>query len=99
MDSLTEITDAKIEKYLDTTKRAFEKLRKVTPDPSWNNRMADDFLRMAESYYADGQDFRNKGDYVNAFACVNYAHGWLDAGARLGFFDVGQDDVLFTILE
>lgn len=99
MGPLTELTDAKLEKYLDTTQRAFDKLKKVTPHPSWNDRMAKDFLNMAESYYADGKNFHANGDYVNAFACINYAHGWLDAGARMGFFDVGQDDVLFTILE
>jgi hypothetical protein len=99
MDSLTEITLAKIEKYLDTTQRAFDKLQKVTPDPSWSNRMAEDFLTMATAYFSDAKNFKEKGDHVNAFACVNYAHGWLDAGARLGFFDVGRDDVLFTLLE
>jgi hypothetical protein len=34
---------------------------------------------------------------VTAFAALNYAHGWLDAGARLGLFDVGKDNVLFTV--
>jgi hypothetical protein len=33
---------------------------------------------------------------VNVFAAVNYAHGWLDCGARLKIFDV-RDDKLFTI--
>ena len=41
--------------------------------------------------------FAKKGDLVTAFAALNYAHGWLDAGARLGFFDVGKDNVLFTV--
>jgi len=52
---------------------------------------------MARSYFEDARHFRAKGDFVNAFACVNYAHGWLDAGARLGLFDVGADDTLFTL--
>lgn len=99
MASLVEITEAKIDRYIDTTRRALDKLRVVAPDPSYARRMADDFLGMARSYFTDAQDFRAKGDHVNAFACVNYAHGWLDAGARLGVFDVGQDDVLFTLLE
>jgi hypothetical protein len=34
---------------------------------------------------------------VNAFAALNYAHGWLDAGARLGLFDVDHDSTLFTV--
>lgn len=99
MAELKTVTDAKIEKYLDTTRRAFEKVRIVAPEPSWAHRTAKDFLCMAESYYRDAKDFHARGDHVNAFACVNYAHGWLDAGARLGVFDVGQDDVLFTLLE
>jgi len=28
---------------------------------------------------------------VIAFASVNYAHGWLDAGARLGFWDIDKE--------
>jgi hypothetical protein len=52
---------------------------------------------MAQRYYADAQHFAEKGDTVTAFAALNYAHGWLDAGARLGLFDVGRDNVLFTV--
>jgi hypothetical protein len=99
MAELKEITDAKIERYLDLTTRAIKKCQTVAPKPSWNHRMAADFMRMAESYHSDAVDFHANGDHVNSFACVNYAHGWLDAGARMGFWDVGQDDVLFTLLE
>jgi len=54
---------------------------------------------MANAYFSDARHFREKGDFVNAFACVNYAHGWLDCGARIGLFDVGGDDQLFTLYE
>ncbi len=54
---------------------------------------------MARTYYSDAKHFAEQGDYVNAFASVNYAHGWLDCGARIGLFDVGQDDQLFTLYE
>ena len=94
---MKELTDAKIEKYLDTTRRAMEKLKIAPPTPSHLKDVADDFLKMANAYYADAKHFASVGDYSNAFACVNYAHGWLDAGARLGLWDVGGDDVLFTL--
>ena len=94
---MKELTDEKIAKYLDTTQRAFDKLAVSPPSPSHFRDIADDFLEMARSYYADAKHFASQGDYVNAFACVNYAHGWLDAGARLGLWDVGGDDVLFTL--
>ena len=93
------ITEAKIDRYLDITKRALEKLKVVTPERSFSKRMADDFLNMANSYYNDAKHFRENGDFVTAFAAVNYAHGWIDCGARIGLWDVGQDDQLFTLYE
>ena len=93
------ITEAKIDRYLDITKRALDKLRVVTPERSFSKRLADDFLNMATSYYNDAKHFREEGDFVTAFAAVNYAHGWIDCGARIGLWDVGQDDQLFTLYE
>jgi hypothetical protein len=93
------ITPDRMQKYLETTRRAVAKVRVVAPPKSFAARIADNFLDMARRYLADAEDFAQKGDFVNAFATVNYAHGWLDAGARLGVFDVGQDDVLFTLLD
>lgn len=94
-----ELTDAKIAKYLDLTQRALAKLKLAMPERSHLRRVAEDFLTMARSYHEDARHFAAKGDYVNAFACVNYAHGWVDAGARLGFWDVEGDDQLFTLAE
>ncbi len=93
------ISSERIDKYLDTTKRALDKLKIAAPPRSFGRRMAEDFLTMATSYYNDALHFRSIGDFVNAFASVNYAHGWLDCGARIGLFDVGEDDKLFTLYE
>ena len=93
------ITEAKIDRYLDITKRALDKLKVVTPERSFSKRLADDFLNMAMSYYNDAKHFRENGDFVTAFAAVNYAHGWIDCGARIGLWDVGEDDQLFTLYE
>lgn len=94
---MKELTSEKIEKYLDITRRALDKLKVAPPQPSHLRDVADDFLTMATSYHRDAQHFAQQGDLINAFACVNYAHGWIDAGARLGLWDVGGDDVLFTL--
>ncbi len=93
------VTDEKIDRYLDITKRALDKIVVAAPEKSFGRRMADDFLTMANSYYNDAKHFRESGDLVTAFAAVNYAHGWLDCGARIGLFDVDGDDVLFTLFE
>ena len=39
------ITEAKIDRYLDITRRALEKLKVVTPDRSFGKRMADDIMK------------------------------------------------------
>ena len=88
-----------LERYLAITERALGKLTVAAPARSFNRRLAESFLEMARTYYEDARHFAEQGDYVNAFASVNYAHGWLDCGARIGLFDVGQDDQLFTLYE
>ncbi len=88
---------ALVEKDLGLTERALAKVRIAAPERSHLRKVAEDFLGMARAYYEDAKHFRDKGDLEKALANVNYAHGWLDAGARLGLFDVGGDDRLFTL--
>ncbi len=93
------ITEERVERYISLTSEALGKLKIAAPERSFNRKLADDFLKMAKAYFEDAKDFSHKGDLVNAFACINYAHGWLDSGARIGLFDVGGDDRLFTLYE
>jgi len=93
------ISSERMERYLGITKAALDKLRIAAPERSFGRKMADDFLNMATSYYNDAVHFAETGDLVNAFASVNYAHGWIDCGARIGLFDTFGDDRLFTLYE
>ena len=93
------LTEERVERYISLTSEALRKLKIAAPERSFNRRLAEDFLKMAKAYFVDAKDFADKGNLVNAFACVNYAHGWLDSGARIGLFDVGGDDRLFTLYE
>jgi hypothetical protein len=58
---------------------------------------AADCEEMARSYLKDGRHFRESGDGVNALASFSYGHAWLDAGARIGLFDVPDEGHLFTV--
>lgn len=89
------ITKEKLEKYFSITGEAIEKA-KLSSNRTNLNSEREDFMDMISRYYSDAQHFFSKGDYVNAFAALNYAHGWLDAGARIGIFDV-KDSRLFTV--
>ena len=88
-----------VEKDLSLTERALGKATIAVPSRSHLRRIADDFVGMARAYFEDAKHFRDRGELEKALANVNYAHGWLDAGARLGLFDVGGDDQLFTLSE
>ncbi|MFA6461129.1 MAG: DUF357 domain-containing protein [Candidatus Woesearchaeota archaeon] len=89
------ITLEKLNKYFSITKEALDKAEKALDEKRLEH--ARDFFNMAFSYYSDAKYFfTEKQDYVLAFAALNYAHGWLDAGARIGLFKV-KDSRLFTV--
>ncbi len=94
---MKEITDQKLDKYFLVTQEAIAKVKIAAPEKTPLFSTAEDFLNMAKNYFSDAQHFRDKDDYVLAFGALNYAHGWLDAGARMGLFDVGHDNRLFTV--
>jgi len=92
---MKEVTEEKVNKYFAITKEAFE-MAKVSGNRLDMDSERADFLDMIERYIKDAEHFFSKDDYVLAFAALNYAHGWLDAGARIGLFDV-HDSRLFTV--
>ena len=89
-----EITPEKLEKYFKLTETALEEVKKNIIE----GREADakEIIEMVSNYVSDAHHFEDKEDLVNAFAALNYAHGWLDSGVRLNVFDV-HDDKLFTV--
>lgn len=93
---MDKITKEKLRKYFEVTGKAISLVKFKEPEHVDFKKVAEDFLDMAKRYYEDAQHFEKKGEVVTAFAALNYAHGWLDAGARLGVFDV-KDSKLFTI--
>ncbi|MGP8322318.1 MAG: DUF357 domain-containing protein [Methanosarcinaceae archaeon] len=86
----------KIERYEGLLSEALDKAEFAPIKESHSYTVATDFHNMARSYYKDGVHFIENDDPVNALVCFSYGHAWLDAGARLGVFNV-DDDVLFTI--
>ncbi len=88
------ITKEKIDKYYDLSSRALEMAREVVA--RGRKKDAEEIFLMVKCYLSDSVHFKEKGDYVNAYGALNYAHGWLDCGARLKIFNV-KDDKLFTI--
>lgn len=88
---------ALLERYLRLTREALARVRPAPPDRSFLRGASDDFLQMARAYLADAEHFTAQGDDDRALAAASYAHGWLDAGVRLGILDGGNDDQRFTL--
>ena len=88
------INKSKIEKYYNLTSKALEIAKKnIVKEKQIEAR---EIILMVECYLSDAKHFEREKDYVNAFGCLNYAHGWLDSGARLKIFNV-KDNKLFTV--
>ena len=86
-----------LDKYLRLTTEALGRVTPAVPHRSFLQGAAQDFLTMARAYLTDAQHFKDQGDLDRALAAVSYAHGWLDAGVRLGLLDGGEDESRFTL--
>ncbi|MBU3913795.1 MAG: DUF357 domain-containing protein [Nanoarchaeota archaeon] len=88
------ITKQKIEKYFKITETALKQAKKSVI--KGKEEQAREIIEMTSNYLSDAHHFYENNDWVNAFAAINYAHGWLDSGARLRIFNV-SDNKLFTV--
>ncbi len=88
------ISAEKLKKYFKLTERGLAEVKKNIFKGKESE--GKEIIEMVENYVSDAHHFKDKGDWVNAFAALNYAHGWLDSGVRLKVFDV-DDDELFTV--
>lgn len=87
----------KVERYEELLASALDAAEPVPESETPLGHAAEEFAEMAESYLEDGRHFRAEEDPVNALAAFAYGHAWLDAGARIGVFDVPSEGHLFTI--
>ncbi|MEK6914248.1 MAG: DUF357 domain-containing protein [Nanoarchaeota archaeon] len=88
------ITKQKLDKYYNITNKAFN-IAKISVIKSKLKEAKEIFI-MVEAYLSDSVYFKKNKDYVLAYGALNYAHGWLDAGARLKIYKV-KDNKLFTV--
>tara|TARA_Y100000310_G_C20265601_1_gene615640 strand:+ start:52 stop:333 length:282 start_codon:yes stop_codon:yes gene_type:complete len=88
------ITKQKLEKYYNLTSKALKIAKKAVVKSKAKH--AKEIFTMVEAYLSDSQHFQKKGEYVLAYGALNYAHGWLDAGARIKIYRV-NDNNLFTV--
>jgi len=88
------IDEKKIKHYLELTSTALKEVKKNII--KGKEKQAKEIIEMAENYLSDAKYFEKKGDWINSFAAINYAHGWIDSGVRLEIFNV-KDNKLFTI--
>lgn len=94
LEKQDKITKEKVKKYYELTSKALN-IAKLSIEKT-KQKEAKEIITMVECYLSDSVHFEKKQDLVNAFACLNYAHGWLDSGARLKIFNV-TDNKLFTV--
>ena len=87
------VTKERFSKYFSVTRLALDEARRSPENVEINDSTRKHFIDTVERYLRDAQHFESTGDLVNAFAALNYAHGWLDAGVKLGIFDVNNSEL------
>lgn len=87
----------KTDRYENLLAEALAEAEIVVPTNTPLGDAAAEYEEMARSYLEDGRHFREDDDLVNALASFSYGHAWLDAGARMGLFDVPDEGHLFTV--
>ena len=87
----------RINKYLDLTSKALVKVSIIDDVGTDNYAKAQDIIGMVKAYHSDAKYSLDEGRGDDAFAAVNYAHGWIDCGVRLGYLDGKGDWQLFTL--
>ena len=88
--------DEKTDRYERLLAEALDAATVAVPEGTPLHDAAGECAEMARSYLEDGRHFREQEDLVNALAAFSYGHAWLDAGARIGLFDVPEEGHLFT---
>ena len=91
------VTLERINKYLYLTAKAVAKVSIIADEGTEDYGKAEDILGMVNAYHSDANFFLSEGRGDDAFAAVNYAHGWIDCGVRLGYLDGKGDWQLFTL--
>lgn len=87
----------KTDRYEGLLADALAEAEQVPPEGTPLGDAAAEYREMAASYLEDGRHFRENDDPVNALAAFSYGHAWLDAGARIGLFNVPESGHLFTV--
>jgi hypothetical protein len=87
------ICKEKLDKYRQISEKALAMAKKNIAEEK--KEQAKEIIEMVECYLSDSKHFEKQGNYVNSYGALNYAHGWLDAGARLKIFNV-KDSRLFA---
>ena len=86
------ITKIKLAKYFKVTETALS-MAKIKPVLSEKDReLCEKYIDFCKRYLSDAWHFESKGDRVNAFAALNYAHAWLDAAAISDWLDIKHKD-------
>jgi hypothetical protein len=55
------------------------------------NKLSSEFFDMSSNYFNDSKFFMEKKDYIRAFEAVVISWAYIDAGIKIGLFEVPVD--------
>lgn len=81
-----------VDEAIETAEWQLAGTRVAVPPKSHLEIVAADFRATAEAHLKEAQRFRQAGNNPQALRSVTRAQTWLEAGARLGLFAMGDRD-------
>lgn len=55
------------------------------------NKLSSEFFDMSSNYFNDSKFFMEKKDYIRAFEAIVISWAYIDAGIKIGLFEVPVD--------
>ncbi len=87
--------DGKLKEYFKITEKALKEIEFNDVNKEMK-KIGESFLDMSKRYFRDAEYFRSKGEKIEAFSAINYAHAFLDAGALAGIFKIKNKKLLMV---
>lgn len=84
------VINQRLIKNLDILKEILAKAKLASENLNITNSTKGEFIDIIEKYIDNAENFFKKEDLIESFISLSYAHGWLDAGGKVGIFDLSD---------
>lgn len=84
------VIDKKLIENLGIIKEILAKAKLAPENLNIMDSTKKEFMEIIEEHIDNAENFLKNDDFIKSFTSLSYAQGWLDAGAKVGIFDLSD---------